>query len=78
MPTTKKRLNLTLPKDIAVFLKKISIRDDMPQAAKALELIELGMEMDDGKMKESFVKEVLRRSKEGRFIPAEKVFKELW
>ena len=78
MPTSKKRLNLTLPKDLAVFLKKISLRDDMPQAAKALELIERGLEMEEGEFTEKFVAEVKRRSKHDKLIPAEKVFKKLW
>lgn len=78
MPTSKKRLNLTLPKDLAVFLKKISLRDDMPQAAKALELIERGLEMEEGVFKKEFVKEIKRREKDHRLIPAEEVFKRLW
>jgi len=78
MPTSKKRLNLTLPKGLAVFLKKISVRDDMSQSAKAIELIERGLEMEEGEFTEAFVAEVQRRSKYDALIPAEKVFKELW
>ena len=78
MPTSKKRLNLTLPKDLALFLKKISLRDEMPQAAKALELIERGLEMEEGIFKESFIKEIRRREKDHRLIPADTVFKKLW
>lgn len=78
MPTSKKRLNLTLPKDLALFLKKISLRDDMPQAAKAMELIERGLEMEEGVFKKDFVQEIKRREKNHRLIPAEKVFKKLW
>ena len=78
MPTSKKRLNLTLPKHLAVFLKKISLRDEMPQAAKALELIERGLEMEEGVFKKSFVDEIKRRSKHEKLIPFEKVLKELW
>jgi predicted DNA-binding protein len=78
MPTSKKRLNLTLPTHLAVFLKKISLRDEMPQAAKALELIERGLEMEEGEFTEEFVREVKRRVKHDKLIPAKKVFKELW
>ena len=78
MPTSKKRLNLTLPKELALFLKKISLRDEMPQAAKALELIERGLEMEEGIFKESFIKEIRRREKDHRLIPADTVFKKLW
>lgn len=78
MPTSKQRLNLTLPKRIAVFLKRISLRDEMPQAAKALELIERGLEMEEGEFTKEFVKEIKRREKDHTLIPADKVFKELW
>lgn len=47
MPTTKTRLSLTLPADLAVFLKKISLRDAMPQAAKAVELLEKAWEIEE-------------------------------
>lgn len=39
MPTSKKRLNVTLSDDIALFLKKIALRDDVPEATKAAELL---------------------------------------
>lgn len=45
MPTSKKRLNITLNKDTALFLKKISLRDDVPQATKAAELLEYALEL---------------------------------
>jgi predicted DNA-binding protein len=47
MPTSKKRLNITLPKDIAIFLEKISIRDEVPQATKVVELIEKALELEE-------------------------------
>ncbi len=78
MPTSKKRLNITLPKDIAIFLEKISLRDEMSQAAKALELIERGLEMEEGEFSEKFIREIKRREKDHKLIPAEEVFKKLW
>ncbi len=45
MPTFKKRINVTLEKDTALFLKKISLRDDVPQAKKAAELLEYALEL---------------------------------
>lgn len=47
MPTQKKRLNITLPKHVAVFLKQISLRDDVPQATKAAELLERALEIEE-------------------------------
>jgi hypothetical protein len=43
MPTSKKRLNISLSKETALFLKKISVRDDVPQATKASELLEYAL-----------------------------------
>lgn len=78
MPTSKQRLNLTLPKHLAVFLKKISLRDEVPQAAKAVQLLERALEWEEGEFKQSFVDEIQRRSKNHRLISADKVFKKLW
>ncbi len=47
MPTSKKRLNITLSKDTALFLKKIALRDDVPEATKAAELLEKAMEIEE-------------------------------
>jgi hypothetical protein len=78
MPTSKQRLNLTLPKHLAVFLKKIALRDDVPQATKAVQLLERAMEWEDGEFKQSFIDEIKRREKHEKSIPAEEVFKRLW
>lgn len=47
MPTSKKRLNLSLPEHLAVFIEKISLRDDVPQATKAVELLERALEVEE-------------------------------
>jgi len=47
MPTSKKRINVTLPDYTAVFLEKIALRDNVPQATKAAELLERAMEMEE-------------------------------
>lgn len=47
MPTSKKRLNVTLSPDMAVFLKKIALRDHVPEATKAAELLARAMEMEE-------------------------------
>ena len=47
MPTKKKRLNITLPSEFAVFLEKISLRDNVPQATKAAELLAKAMELEE-------------------------------
>lgn len=47
MPTQKKRINVTLPDHLAVFLEQIAIRDDVPQATKAAELLEQALELEE-------------------------------
>ncbi len=47
MPTQKKRINVTLPDHIAFFLQQIALRDDMPQATKAAELLERALEIEE-------------------------------
>lgn len=78
MPTSKQRLNLTLPKHLTVFLKKISLRDEVPQATKAVQLLERAIEWEEGEFKQSFIDEVKRRTKEEKLIPAKKILNDLW
>ncbi len=47
MPTSKKRINVTLPDHVAVFLEQISLRDNVPQASKAAELLERALEIEE-------------------------------
>ncbi len=47
MPTKKKRINVSLPDHVAVFLQEIAIRDDVPQATKAAELLERALEIEE-------------------------------
>ncbi len=47
MPTKKRRLNVTLKKDVALYLKKLALRDDVPEAAKAAQMIEIAMEIEE-------------------------------
>jgi hypothetical protein len=47
MPTKKRRLNITLKKDTAFYVKKLALRDDVPEATKASELIEAALEIEE-------------------------------
>ncbi len=66
MPTKKKRINITLPNYVALFLKKISLRDDVPQATKAAELLERAMELEE----DAFFSQIAlkRDKKNARFL----------
>ena len=78
MPTLKQRLNLTLPHHLAVFLKRVSLRDEVPQATKAVQLLERALEWEEGEFKQSFIDEVKRREKERRLIPLSDVIQRQW
>lgn len=45
MPTSKKRIYVTLPKDTEEALYSVAERDDVPPASKAAELIKLALEI---------------------------------
>ncbi len=47
MPTSKKRLNITLPKHLALFLARIAVRDNLPQATKAAQLLERALAIEE-------------------------------
>ena len=47
MPTTKTRLNITLPKTVEKVLFKIAKRDKVPTATKASELLQLALETEE-------------------------------
>ena len=47
MATNKKRINISIPKDIELTLRQLAKRDDVPQATKAVHLLKLAIEIDE-------------------------------
>jgi hypothetical protein len=47
MTTTKKRINISVSKDLENALAKLAKRDEMPQATKAEHLLRLSIEMEE-------------------------------
>lgn len=47
MPTTKKRINITITNDIEEIIGLLAERDDVPVATKAIELIRTAIELDE-------------------------------
>ncbi len=47
MATTKKRINISLSKDLDETLVKIAKRDHMPQATKAEHLLRVALELEE-------------------------------
>ena len=50
MPTTKKRLNLSLSPHLEHVLEILATRDNMPQATKAVQLIEMAVEIEEDRI----------------------------
>ncbi|MCA9370399.1 MAG: hypothetical protein KC680_00370 [Candidatus Peregrinibacteria bacterium] len=47
MPTSKKRLNMSLPEDIRAALTALAKRDDVTPTTKALHLIIMALEIEE-------------------------------
>lgn len=47
MSTTKKRINISIPKSLDYALERLSKRDQVPQATKAAELLRLAVEIEE-------------------------------
>jgi predicted DNA-binding protein len=52
MPTTKKRINISVTKDVDQALERLAKRDQVPQATKAEHLIRMALEIEEDYMLE--------------------------
>lgn len=66
MATSKKRINVSLPKDIELTLEHLAERDDVPQATKAVHLIRLAIEIDEDDALNGIAEK--RDTKDAKFI----------
>jgi len=66
MPTTKKRLNITLPKELDDELQFLAKRDEVPQATKALHLLKLAVEIEEDDIFNQMAEK--RDTKDAKFI----------
>jgi len=66
MPTIKKRINISLPRDIDQALLKLAKRDHMPQATKAVRLIETALKLEEDQVWDTIA--VKRDKKSARFV----------
>lgn len=72
MPTTKKRIYISLPKDTERALSKLAERDRMPQATKAARLIEIALETEEDRIWDAIAHK--RDTKDARFVPHHKAW----
>lgn len=73
MPTLKKRINISVSKDLDDALIKLAKRDQVPQATKAEEMIRLGIELEEDILLERLASERLRTSR--KFISHREVWR---
>lgn len=66
MPTTKKRINLSVPNDLDKSLQLLAKRDEMPVATKTLHLIRLAIEIDEDEELNVIAEE--RKSRGGKLV----------
>lgn len=57
MPTTKKRINITISKELDRALAMFAKRDQVPQATKAEEFLRIGMELEEDILLEKIASE---------------------
>jgi len=62
MATIKKRVNISIPKSTENALAKLAKRDQVPQATKAAELLQLAIELEEDRFLDNIA---ARREKEG-------------
>lgn len=72
MPTDKKRLNITLSKNIEMVLQKTAKRDKIPVATKAIYLLELALETEEDVFWDKVASK--RDTKNAKFISHNKVW----
>lgn len=73
MPTSKKRINLTLPEDLEEMLIGFAKRDKMPVAAKAIELLKIAIEIEEDAVWAQLAAE--RDTPDAKFISHEDAWK---
>jgi hypothetical protein len=73
MATTKKRLNISLSKEMEQALATSARRDAMPQATKASLLLQLALEIEEDQVFERIVG--ARDTKNAKFVAHEQAWK---
>lgn len=72
MTTTKKRINISIGSDIEEMLVRASLRDSVPQATKAAELLRIALEIEEDQIWALFAEK--RDTKNARFISHERLW----
>ena len=73
MATSKKRINISLPKDLEEVLSQLAGRDDVPAATKAVQLLRLAVEIDEDEVFNRIA--ASRDSGKSKFVSHQKAWK---
>lgn len=73
MPTTKTRINISLPDDVRNALSRLARRDRVPQATKAARLLETALELEEDQVWDVIAKQ--RDVKNARYLSHDKAWK---
>ena len=66
MATTKKRINISIPKTVERTLELVAARDQVPQATKAVHLLQLALELEEDMIWDQVAN--ARDTKKARFV----------
>tara|TARA_B100001971_G_C18083386_1_gene479531 strand:- start:287 stop:508 length:222 start_codon:yes stop_codon:yes gene_type:complete len=72
MPTTKKRINISVSKAVERALEQVAKRDQVPQATKAAHLLQLALELEEDQVWNQIAQE--RDTKDAHFVPHAKAW----
>lgn len=73
MPTTKPRLNISLSDEMKIALRKLALRDRVPEATKAARLLEMALEIEEDQIWNALAKR--RDAKKARFVSHRRAWK---
>lgn len=73
MPTTKTRINISLPDGVKNALLKLARRDRIPAATKAARLLETALEIEEDQIWEEMAQK--RDTKSARYLSHNKAWK---
>lgn len=72
MATTKKRINISIPEAMDTALELLAERDEVPQATKAVHLIQLALELDEDIVWDTLAQK--RDTKNAKFVSHKKAW----
>lgn len=72
MPTLKKRINISVSESIEQALSLVAKRDQVPQATKAVHLLELALELEEDRIWNQIAEK--RDTNDARFVSHKRAF----